>query len=177
MPENLQNNPWFQLVLVVLLACALVYAGRNLFPNTNEMQVEIDRLEENITTLSNEVEELRRLERILPQLRQAIREKEKELETLKKIIPPEDLSEELIRRLENMAAATGISVKSYVPRPYVPQEFYKERPIDLTASGTYHNLGKFFAKISNFARIINIKGVRINANTSGQGREIGRAHV
>ena len=163
MPDNLQNNPWFQLVLVVALAGAIVYAGRNFWPNTAQMELTIGGLEDEITKLQDVVNEGLKLEKRLPELRRTIREKEKQLETLKKIIPTRSEAEDLIRKLERMAAETSLNLRSFSPQPTAAKEFYFEWPIALTVSGSYHNLGRFFSMISNYARIINVKGVRMGA--------------
>ena len=163
MPQNLQNNPWFQLILVVLMAGGIVYAGRSFWPNTLKMEEDISALKDSNTKLKKEVDEGKELEARLPELEREIKGKELELENLKKIIPSEPEAQDLIRKLERMAAETNIVVKSWTSQPKATKEFYFEWPIAITASGSYHNLGKFFSKISNYARIINIQGVRMNA--------------
>jgi Tfp pilus assembly protein PilO len=163
MPENLQNNPWFQLVLVLLLGAAIIYAGREFWPNTVQMRTDIARIKEDIGKLQKEVDEGRKLEARLPELEAEIKRKQLELESLKKIIPSTPEPEDLIRKVERMAAETSIAVQSWNIRKPTPQEFYEELPIDLSAGGSYHNLGKFFSKISNYARIINIRGVQLRA--------------
>lgn len=167
MPENLQNNPWFQLILVLAFAGAIVYFGTSVWPNTAEMKTQIAGLNDSITKLQDIVNDGRKLEMRLPELRREIKTKELELENLKKIIPSESEVEDLIRKLERMAGETNISVKSFQSQPRITKEFYFEWPISITATGSYHNLGKFFSKISNYARIINVQGVRMTALRTG----------
>ena len=57
MPENLQNNPWFQLAIAVVIAVAIVYVGWNVWPNTVQMQTANNGIRENITTLQKEVKD------------------------------------------------------------------------------------------------------------------------
>lgn len=169
MPQNLTNNPAFQLVLVLVFSGAIVYAGINFFPNTAAMEEQIAALETDIGSLQETVNEGLKLEKRLPELRKTIREKEKQLETLKKVIPTTSEAEDLIRKLEHMASETAVSIRSFTPQPSTPKDFYYEWPILLTTTGNYHNLGRFFAKISNYARIINVRGVSINAVASVPG--------
>lgn len=171
MPENLQNNPWFQLMLALVLGGAIIYVGREFFPNTNEMRRTIGALESEIAELQKKVNEGRELEARLPELEREIKSKQLELENLKKIIPSAPEAEDLIRKLERMAAETNIAVLSWSSQPKVAKEFYYEWPIALTTAGSYHNLGKFYSKISNYARIINVQGVRLTAVQSKSASE------
>ena len=164
--DNIQNNPWFQLALVVVLSVAIIYGGYKLWPDLLTMQATIASLKDNITKLQKEVDEGRKLEERLPELRREIKQKELELENLKKIIPSDREAQDLIRKLERMAAETNLTIRSWNSQPTAAKEFYYEWPIALTVSASYHNLGKFFSKISNYARIINVQSVRVNAYRS-----------
>lgn len=164
MPANLQNNPWFQLVLVLALAGAIVYFGWNIYPNTVEMEGNITSLQDGNTKLRKEVDEGHELEAKLPELEREIKSKELELQSLKRIIPSEREAEDLIRKVERMATENNIVVRSLTSQGTITREFYLEWPILITTHGTYHNLGKFFSKISQYARIINIQNVTLTAN-------------
>jgi type IV pilus assembly protein PilO len=163
MPENLQNNPWFLLVVALLLAGGLIYFGRTVWPNTVEMEQINQTIVENITKLQKEVNEGRELEARLPELEREIKSKRNELESLKKIIPSDSEAQDLIRKLERMAAETNILVQTFQPQAQVAKDFYFEWPIAIAVTGSYHNLGKFFSKISNYARIINVQNIVLNA--------------
>ena len=49
----------------------------------------------------------------------------------------------------------------------VQQTLYAEIPYRLQAEGTYHNLGRFFDRISKFPRIINVSEISIQAKDAG----------
>jgi type IV pilus assembly protein PilO len=166
MPDNLQNNPWFQLGLVLALAAGMIYVGWNVWPNTVQMETMNKGIMDTNTALAKEVKEGLELEQRLPELEREIKAKEEELENLKKIIPSDREAEDLIRKLERMAAETNITVRSFQPEQQVAKEFYFEWPIAISASGSYHNVGKFFSKISNYARLINVTNVALRATKS-----------
>jgi len=166
MPENLQSNPWFQLVLVIAVAGAVVYFGRSVWPNTVEMERANVAIGENISKLQKEVNEGKELEAKLPELEREIKSKQLELENLKKIIPSAAEADDLIRKLERMAVETNIQVRQFSPSKPIPKDFYSEWPIAITVDGSYHALGKFFSKISNYARIINIQSMRLSSLNS-----------
>lgn len=164
MPDK--NNPWVQLVLVLLFAAGIVYVGWNFWPNTIQMEIQNRGIAEANTALAKEVKEGLELEQRLPELQREIKLKEEELENLKKIIPSDREAEDLIRKLERMAGETNILVKSFQPEQQVAKEFYFEWPIAISATGSYHNLGKFFSKISNYARLINVQNVTLRSTRS-----------
>ena len=70
------------------------------------------------------------LEQRLPELEREIKGKEEELENLKKIIPSDREAEDLIRKLERMAARDQHHGQELPARSsQVPKEFYFEWPI------------------------------------------------
>ena len=75
-----------------------------------------------------------------------------------------DVTRDILRRLQALAAQSSLSIQRFTPQPSVQQAMYAEVPFKLQAEGTYHNLGAFFDRISRFPRIINISSINIKAN-------------
>ncbi len=62
--------------------------------------------------------------------------------------------------------ATSTSCASR-PGNFSDQDFYSEWPIEISSTGTYHNLALFFDRISRFSRIINIENLQVSAPAAG----------
>jgi type IV pilus assembly protein PilO len=45
----------------------------------------------------------------------------------------------------------------------VQKEFYQEVPINMELTGTYHNLGLFFDRVSRLSRLVNLRNIKIRA--------------
>ena len=101
MPDNLQNNPWFQLGLVLALGLGIVYVGWNVWPNTVQMETMNKAIMDTNTALAKEVKEGLELEQRLPELEREIKAKEEELENLKKSSLP------TVRRRTSSASSSG----------------------------------------------------------------------
>ena len=85
------------------------------------------------------------------------------LENLRAVLPEEKDLADILRRLQGLAAQSSLSIQRFTPQPTVQQAMYAEVPFKLQAEGTYHNLGAFFDRISNFPRIIKISSITIKA--------------
>ena len=73
---------------------------------------------------------------------------EAKLDTLKRILPPEKETPDLMRRVQALAAQSFLNVKTFTPTAVVQKEFYQEVPIKMELTGSYHNLGLFFDRVS-----------------------------
>ena len=66
-----------------------------------------------------------------------------------------------------MASSSNLKILRFIPKPTVPRAFYSDWPIELTVQGSYNSLGKFFEKISQYARIVNVNNISIKTNELG----------
>lgn len=90
---------------------------------------------------------------------------EAKLDTLKRILPPEKETPDVIRRVQALAAQSFLSVKKFTPSAIVQKEFYQEVPINMELWGNYHNLGVFFDRVSRLSRLVNVKNLKVKATT------------
>ena len=90
---------------------------------------------------------------------------EAKLDTLKRILPPERETPDLMRRVQALAAQSFLTVKKFTPTHPVQKEFYQEVPISMDLTGTYHNLGLFFDRISRLSRLVNVKNLKVKASS------------
>jgi type IV pilus assembly protein PilO len=88
---------------------------------------------------------------------------EAKLETLKRILPPERETPDLMRRVQSLAAQSFLSVRKFTPTTVVQKEFYQEVPINMELTGTYHNLGLFFDRISRLSRLVNLRNLKVKS--------------
>jgi len=86
---------------------------------------------------------------------------EAKLDTLKRILPPERETPDLMRRVTALAAQSFLTVKKFTPANPVQKEFYQEIPINMDLSGTYHNLGLFLDRVSRLSRLVNVKNMKV----------------
>ena len=81
---------------------------------------------------------------------------EKQLDTLKTIVPEDKELDEFMRLLQSAASAAGIQIRSLAAEAVVPKEFHYELPFAIEVDGPYFNIEDFFARLSRLSRIINV---------------------
>lgn len=116
--------------------------------------------------LKEVTEQVRALEVTAAKLQEFQREVavlEQKLETLKRILPPEKETPDLIRKLQNLAAESSLKITSFNPQAMQAKEFYQEFPINLGVEGTFHNLALFFDRIGRLSRLVNVGNTVISA--------------
>ncbi len=91
---------------------------------------------------------------------------EAKLETLKRILPPEKETPDLMRRVQYLATQSSLSIKVFTPAAVANKEFYQEVPINVSVEGTYHNLGAFCDRVSRLSRLVNLGQIKIKAMTN-----------
>jgi type IV pilus assembly protein PilO len=94
---------------------------------------------------------------------------EAKLETLKRILPPERETPDLMRRVQALAGQSFLTIRKFNPATVVQKDFYQEVPINVELTGTYHNLGTFFDRVSRLSRLVNVKNLKVKASTKQTG--------
>jgi len=90
---------------------------------------------------------------------------EAKLDTLKRILPPEKETPDLMRRVQSLAAQSFLTIRKFTPAAVQTKEFYQEVPINVDLDGTYHNLGNFFDKVSRLSRLVNVVNVKVKSQS------------
>ena len=82
-------------------------------------------------------------------------------EDLKLLLPEQ---RELTMILQNVQdrARGHLTLMSFTPKDDVQQDFYTGKPIDVEVTGTYNNVGSFFAAIASYQRIVSITDFKVS---------------
>jgi Tfp pilus assembly protein PilO len=81
----------------------------------------------------------------------------KQLDTLKTIVPEEKETDEFIRLLQGAASSSNVSIRRLTAKSIAPKDNnYYEMPFEVQADGPYFNVLDFFGKLSRLSRIINV---------------------
>jgi type IV pilus assembly protein PilO len=162
MQLSLSRLPWYgQLGAFVIVAGAAVFGFWNFY--VAEMQADIDTRQGLLTTLRADVARGVATARRLPEFQAQVTELEQRLDSLKAVLPEEKDVAEILRRVQGLATESNLTIQRFTPQPPKQQALYAELPYKLQAEGTYHDLGRFFDRISKFHRIINVSEISIKA--------------
>lgn len=162
MQLSLTRLPWYgQLGAFVVVAGLAVFGFWKFY--VVEMQADIDIRQARLGTLRGDIARGVATARRLPEFQAQVSELEQRLESLKAVLPEEKDVAEILRRVQGLATQSNLSIQRFTPQPQKQQPLYAELPYKLQAEGTYHDLGKFFDRISKFHRIINVSEISIKA--------------
>src|SRR3974377_1753251 len=108
------------------------------------------------TKLNQEVTQLQVYKQRYGELKQQMDALNKQLDTLKTIVPEEKEVDEFIRQVQGAAASSNVQLRKLTSQPIVPNEYHYEMPVEVQADGPYFNMLDFFSRLSRLSRIINV---------------------
>jgi Tfp pilus assembly protein PilO len=127
------------------------------------MQVERDNKTTTKRNLQAEVDNAKTTAARLPEFRREVERKEATLQALSRILPSQKEVDDLLRKVQQLAAESSLNVLRFKPEATKPQNFYAEWPISLDLDGSYHNLAYFFDRLSRLSRIVNVSNLKVDA--------------
>jgi len=151
---------------VMLAALAVLALGLFWYQLISPVSAQMDALDQRISELTAEVETAQAIAARRPQFEAEVKELTSQLDELKQVLPDEKETAEIVRRVEQLAVESDLSIRSFTPQATVAYEFYEDWPIRMSLEGSYNNLGLFFQRVANFQRIINVDNIEIRALSS-----------
>jgi Tfp pilus assembly protein PilO len=165
---GLEGKPWWVGVAIGLaLGGAAALLGFQL--QIKPMQAERDRNDAQIVELQGKITRGLAAKAKLPQFREEVALLEVQLEKLLRILPPRRDVQDVLRRFRALAEQEDFVLSEFRPGSEAQKDFYNEWPINVRISGTYHNLARFFDRMSRFSRIFNVDNLRISSSRAGGG--------
>ena len=165
--EGLEGKPWyFGLVLGLVFTAALGFLGytvvvKEMWKTQQDQEVELKELEDKIVRGQTAMAKL-------PEVREEVALLDSELEKLLLILPPQRDVPSVLRRFRALAEQGDFVLNRFAPGIEVEKDFYNEWPIQVELQGTYHNLARFFDRMSRFSRIFNIDNLKIEQQRENQ---------
>ena len=121
----------------------------------------VDQLRPELAGLQREVAQNRTILADLMKFRREVAELEARLNTLKDRLPSEREMPTLYRTLSDAAAASGLGMSLFQPRPVTTHEVYTEIPISVTGEAGYHQVGEFLEKVARFPRVVTVSEMKM----------------
>jgi len=149
--------------VVFLLLAVAIYGAFYYFVYTG-LEAEIETKTQERRELQDEVEKGKVTAARLPEFRREVERREATLQALSRILPSNKEVDDLLRKVQQMAAESSLNVLRFKPEATQPREFYAAWPISLELDGNYHNLAYFFDRLSKLSRIVNVSNLKVNSN-------------
>jgi Tfp pilus assembly protein PilO len=141
------------LAIAVILVLAGLYVP--LSPVAQERS-DYDKAVQARAKLNQEVQQLSVYKQRYGELKQQMDALNKQLDTLKTIVPEEKEVDEFIRQIQGAASAANVQLRRLTSQPIVPRDYHYEMPFEAQADGPYFNMLDFFSRLSRLSRIINV---------------------
>src|SRR5438094_8688926 len=157
-------------VAVVLMVAGVYTPGSPIAREREELAAAVDHR----TKLTQEVTQLQVYKQRYGELKQQMDALNKQLDTLKTIVPEEKEADEFIRLIQGAASASTVDLrrlKALTVSSSSSNVNYYEMPFEVQADGPYFNILDFFGRLSRLSRIINVGDLQFNDPGTTKGRE------
>jgi len=154
----MKNMPWYGSVIVAVVIFGLAYVFYFSPQNAKLQALKVDRIqvETEVKGLKQKKKELDRIERELVVMAA-------QLKGLETIIPQRKEQADILRQVQQLAYDARLDVTNFTQQKEISREFYAEWPIVVQVNGTYHNLGTYFDRLSQYSRLFTIDNFSIKA--------------
>jgi type IV pilus assembly protein PilO len=154
------NAPAPQKIVAGIMGLAIIVGVSYVVVLQPQMAV-VDQLRPELAALQREVAEKRTILADLEKFRREVAELEVRLNALKDRLPSEREMPGLYRALADAAAASGLGMSLFQPRPVTTHEVYTEIPIVVTGEAGYHQVGEFLEKVARFPRVVTVSEMKM----------------
>lgn len=154
----MRNLPWYGNIIIAVLIFGLFYLFYYKPKNQDLKNLRAERI-----AVEREVQKAKIQKRQLEKLKAELENLNAKLEELEQIIPEKKEISSILRRIQQLASDSHLTILKFAPKGEIEQEFYSEWPISMRLNGNFHNLGIFFDHLSRFSRIFNVENISITA--------------
>lgn len=163
--------PWYiQALIFVALAVVIILAGEFItYSPVQQARVNYDRLNADYAKLNQEVASLQVYDRRYGEFRAEMEALQKQLETLRTIVPEEKELDEFMRMVQGAATAANVQIRRITAQPVNSREYHYEMPFELQVDGPYYAILDFFSRLSRLSRIINVGDIAFSGLGEARG--------
>ncbi len=112
------------------------------------LQSELSKAEESNKAYQSDLEEKTRREKLAQEQ--------------KKVLPDEAETPAFLSGVQGVATVSGVNLLSYTPKDELSEQFYAKVPMELTMSGRFHQIARFFYGVGQLDRIINVEDIEMS---------------
>jgi type IV pilus assembly protein PilO len=154
----MKNMPWYGSGIVAVIIFALAFFFYFSPQNTKLQALKADRIK-----VENEVKDLKQKKKELDKIEAELVVMTAQLKGLEAIIPQRKEQADILRQIQQLAYDARLDVMNFAQQKEVNREFYAEWPINIQVTGTYHNLGLYFDRLSQYSRLFSVDRFSIKA--------------
>jgi type IV pilus assembly protein PilO len=157
--DALQEKPWY-VQLAVFGGVALVVYGAFWYFVTRPTRAETGEIEAKVESLQQANAKAQIAAQRLNEFKALYQSTQANYEDLKALLPEQRELTVVLQGIQERARGR-LSMRSFKPKDDVQQDFYSGKPVEIEVSGTYNNVGEFFAQMASYQRIVSITDFNI----------------
>jgi Tfp pilus assembly protein PilO len=157
---NINALPWY-LRLGIFMALALVVYGGFWYFVTSGTRKETKGLQDQISVLQKANAEAQIASQRLNEFRTAYKNKQEELEELRALLPEQRELTKVLEGIQDRARSTGLSLRKFLPKDEVQQDFYSGKRIEVSVQSSFAGLRAFFDQMARYQRIVSITNFEV----------------
>ena len=161
--KDLQAKPWYYQLAIFSVGGLFMCAAFWYFVTSNT-RAETTGLNEQIPKLQQDNARAQIASQRINEFRAAYARSQAEYEDLKALLPEQRELTSVLQGLQERAQGR-LSVRRFSPKEDMQQDFYFGKPIEVEVSGSYNNIGAFFAQMAALQRIVSISDFQIRQTT------------
>jgi Tfp pilus assembly protein PilO len=166
MPKNFNDLP-VPVQMAVLVLTAVVLAGAVFYFYDLPLRERRETLRKQVDRLAAENRRNQIFERERAEYLNRIAQLEKELETLRSIVPEEQATDDFMRMVFADGRAAGVNIRTFIPQALAPKDIYTEMPFNVRLDATYYGLLSFFDILAHEQRIVSVSGLSLGPPEGG----------
>ena len=157
---NINDIPWYARLGIFTVIALSVYGGFWYFV-TSGTRKETKGLQEQISVLQKANAEAQIASQRLNEFRTAYKNKQEELEELRALLPEQRELTKVLEGIQDRAHMTGLSLRKFLPKDDVQQDFYSGKRIDVSVQSSFAGLRAFFDQMARYQRIVSITNFEV----------------
>lgn len=164
--EQLQEKPWYIQLAIFGGLAVLLYVAFWYFV-TRDVRAATDELETQVAGLQQQNARAQVASQRIHEFRAAYERAQNDYNELRALLPEQRELTNVLQNLQ-MLAQRRMSVDSFMPKEDTQVDSFPAKPIEVGVSGTYNNLGAFFAQIAALPRIVSVSNFTITRRPSNE---------
>jgi type IV pilus assembly protein PilO len=157
--EVLQEKPWYLQVAAFGVVAALVYGAFWYFV-TSGTRAETAEVETQVEQLQRANAGAQIASQRLNEFKANYARAQADYEDLKALLPEQRELTTVLANLQDRARGR-LTLRKFTPKDDEQQDFYVDKPVEVEVTGTYNNVGQFFAQMASYQRIVSITDFKI----------------
>jgi len=153
--ESFAKLPRAYRMAAIPVLCGLVFALYG-YVFYKPASVQLTQVEQQERELQRKVSEVRAIVANLAAFEKELADLEQKLKLALRQLPDSKELPVLLTDITSLGKDAGLEFKLFKPKEEVPRDFYAEVPIEIEFSGSYHDIARFFDKVSKLPRIVNV---------------------